>query len=63
MNHVLKRPKKTLGSFDSGRLLAVTEDAELHEDGGVFDHGAKRSDEPGEVDEKVFFLDGVEENL
>ena len=49
--------------YDSGGLLAVSEDAELDEDGYVLDHCAEGADEPGKVGEEVFFLDGVEEDL
>jgi hypothetical protein len=35
----------------------------LDEDGYVFDHGTQRADQPGQVDEQVFFLLGVEEDL
>ena len=44
-------------------MLAVTEDAELDEDGYVLDHGAEGADKPGEVGEEVVLLDRVEEDL
>jgi hypothetical protein len=35
----------------------------LDEDGYVFDHGTQGANQPGEVDEQVLFLLGVEEDL
>jgi hypothetical protein len=35
----------------------------LDEDGYVFDHGAQGADQPGQVDEQVLLLLGVEEDL
>lgn len=49
--------------MDRGRLLGIAEDAELDENGDVLGDGAQGADEPGEVGEEVFFLDGVEEDL
>jgi hypothetical protein len=49
--------------FDSRCRFGVAKGAELDEDGYVFDHGAQGANQPGEVDEQVLFLLGVEEDL
>ena len=52
-----------ISRFERGRLLAAAKGAELDEDRHVFDNGSQRADEPGEVGEKVLFLDRVEKDL
>ena len=44
-------------------MLAVAKSAELDENGHVFNDGAKRANQPGEIDKEILLLEGVEENL
>lgn len=43
--------------------VAAAKDAELDEDGDVFDHCAEGADQPGEVGEDVVAFLGVEDDL
>jgi hypothetical protein len=50
-------------SFNCGCLFTAAKHAELHEDGGIFDHGAQGADQPWEIGEKVLLIQRVEEDL
>jgi hypothetical protein len=41
----------------------MAEHSELHKNDGVFGHGTKRADEPGEVCKEVLPFDGMEQDL